>query len=159
MLVLYNSPMRYVFHLFVYLLKCFSIVDTHFQICANGLVSFDREFRQPIPARDESLHGGYLVAPFYASVDMESPNAGSVFYRVVDLLNNQTDITSPAVKQLEQLVTKSTNGPNDFTASTFIVVTWENILPGQRTIFSTTVETKFIRSCNVHINNTHKSFY
>ena len=71
---------------------------------------------------------------------MQSPNAGSVFYRVVDLLNNQTDITSPAVKRIEQLVTNSTNGPNDFTASTLIVVTWENVLPRQITISSTTVQ-------------------
>jgi len=127
--------------IFTFLLKClFSTVDNVFQICANGIASFDKEFLQPTPARDDSLHGEYIVAPFYASVDMESPNAGSVYYRVVDLLNNQTDMTSPAVKRIEQLVTNSTNGPNDFTASTLIIVTWENVLPRQRTISSTTVQ-------------------
>jgi len=100
---------------------------------------------QPKPAKGyELLHDEYLVAPFYASVDMESPNAGNVFYRVVDLLNNHTDITSPDVKQLEVKVKHSTNVPKDFTASTLIVVTWEKVLPQQRTISSTTVNTSFL---------------
>ena len=75
---------------------------------------------------------------------MESQNAGTVFYRVVDLLNNHTDITSPAVKQLEQLVKNSTNVPIDFKAITLIVVTWEKVQPRQKTISSSTVKTRFI---------------
>ena len=115
-----------------------------FQICVNGLVSFDKGFLQPKPSTgSESLREEYLIAPFFASVDMQSQNSGTVFYRKLDLLNNHSAITSPAVKQLEQIVKNSPYAPNDFTTSTMLIVTWDKVLPRQRTISSTTVQARY----------------
>jgi len=105
-------------------------------------VSFDKKFLQPKPNRDQSFRNEFLVAPFYTSVDMELANAGNIFYRVLDLLNDYSEITSSAVKQLEQIVKYSPNVPTDFTASTMLVVTWDKVLPRHTTVSSTTVKTK-----------------
>ena len=92
----------------------------------------------------ESLQEEYIIAPFFASVEMQSQNAGTVFYRVLDLHHNQSAMTSPAVKQLEQLVKYSPNVPDYFTASTMMVVTWDKVLPRQRTISATTVHARYM---------------
>jgi len=98
---------------------------------------------QPKPSMDyDSLQEEYILAPFFASVDMQSQNAGTVFYRVLDLHHNHSKMSSPAVKQLEQLVKYSPNVPNDFTTSTMMVVTWDKVLPRQRTISATRVHAR-----------------
>ena len=102
-------------------------------------MSFDKEFLQPKPNRDQSFRNEFLVAPFYASVAMQLANAGTVFYRVFDLLNNYSEITSSSVKQLEQKMKYSPTVASDFTASTMLVVTWDKVLPQQKTMSSTKV--------------------
>jgi len=92
---------------------------------------------------NESLREEYLIAPFFASVDMLSQNAGTVFYRVLDQLNNQSETASPTIKQLERLVKYSSFVPNDFTTSTMLIVTWDKVLPRQRTISATTVHARY----------------
>ena len=117
----------------------------YFQVCANGLVSFDKVFLQPKPARGHDLpQNENILAPFFASVDMESHNAGTIFYRTVDLLNNLANITSPAVQQLDRIMKYSPNVHKDFSASTVLVVTWDRVLPRQMTFSSTMVQTIFI---------------
>ena len=119
-----------------------------FQICVNGLVSFDKGFLQPKPSKGhESLREEYLIAPFFASVDMLSQNAGTVFYRVLDQLNNHSETASPAVKQLERLVKYSPSVPDDFTTNTMLIVTWDKVLPRQRTISATTVHARYTLFC------------
>ena len=110
---------------------------SYFQICANGLVSFDKPFLQPKPSQGyEQLQNEYILAPFYASMDMESQTAGSVFYRVLDLLNSYDNVSSV---KLKELVKNTPNVPNDFVPSTVLVVTWDKVLPRQRTLTSATV--------------------
>jgi len=151
---LLNQMQDYLFHfkcqrtkvLFCsYIYNDFVTINCLFQICANGLVSFDKGFMQPKPSMGhESLQKEYIISPFFASVDMQSQNAGTVFYRVLDLHHNHSAMTSTTVKQLEQLVKYSSNVPNDFTTSTMMVVTWDKVLPRQRTISATTVHAQLM---------------
>jgi len=122
-------------------------------VCGNGLVSFDKGFLQPKPSNEyQSLQDIYIIAPFFASVDMQAQNAGHVSYRVLDLRKNHSAITSLAVKELEQIVTNITsNVPQDFTTSTMLVVTWDKVLPRQRTISATRVYARYMRRLNVFL--------
>jgi len=115
----------------------------YFQVCTNGLVSFNKAFLQPKPSREYvTLQQEYIIAPFYASIDVTGSFGGTVYYRVMDQLNSPSN-TSPEVKQLEQILKDSHKVPDDFTPSTVFIVTWERVFPRQRTISAAIVQISF----------------
>jgi len=107
-------------------------------------VSFNKAFLQPKPSREyETLQQEYIIAPFYASIDVTGSYGSTVYYRVIDQLNGSANLTSTDVKQLEQILKKAHKVPDDFTPSTVFIVTWERVFPRQKTISAAFVKTRF----------------
>lgn len=103
-------------------------------------MSFNKAFLQPKPSREfESLQQKYIIAPFYASIDVTESFGGTVYYRVIDLLNSANVMQSNDFIQLVQTIKRTVNVANDFLPNTVFIVTWERVFPRQRTISSTTV--------------------
>jgi len=109
-------------------------------------VSFDKAFLQPKPSREfESLQQEYIIAPFYASFDITGSFGGTVYYRVIDLLNSADVIKANDFIHLVQTIKRTVNVANEFLPNTVFIVTWERVFPRQRTISSTTVHSLVTR--------------
>ena len=105
-------------------------ISLFFQVCTNGLLSFEIPYTSYIvpPAgidlQETDLEGRRVLFPYFT--DITTFNEGRVYYRVKDIIGDDTLSSDSDVIAINEAV-RSSQGLAEYSSDMIVEVTWENV--------------------------------